>query len=316
MEEQRAKAKSNLLPLASCFSPLTSHLLIKVNMKKHILLSLLVAASPTMMMAQDDMYFTPSKQSKVQSSVEDLQKDEPTYYSGSSRDVDEYNRRGTLKSYYQKIGEDSLGNDIIVFHEGDGRYDTSKADTVYRGSGSYYGDDDYTYSRRMHRFDGFYDPWFYGYHSYYPWYDSWYDPWYYGGWGWSWRARYGWYDPWYYGYYGWGYPYHYYGWYYPRYYGGYAHAGTRNHRFPRQTVGGSRGVNRSGNRTFGQRNQNYGTRSSRSWNNSGWNNGSMHSPSRSSGSFGGGSFGGGSRGGGFGGGSRGGGGGGGHFGRR
>ena len=284
-------------------------------MKKVVLFAVLFGMLPGSMLAQDDLYFTPKKQSKVESTVEDLTKEEPTYYSGSDRDVDEYNRRGKLSSYYQKIGEDSLGNDIIVFHAGDGTYDVSKPDTVYRGSGSYYDNsDDYAYSRRMSRFDGWYDPWFYS-HSYYPWYDSWYDPWYYGYGYYGWRWRYGWYAPWYYGYYGWGYPYYRYGWGYPGVYAYNYRPGTHRHRFPRATTNnGSRhsfgnraGSTRSyGNRTYGNTN--------RGWNNH--SNSTWSSPSRSSGSFGGGSFGGGSRGGGFGGGSRSGGGGGGHFGGR
>lgn len=66
--------------------------------------------------------------------------------------------------------------------------------------------DDYRYCRRMQRFDGFYDPWFYGYSTFYGpywsagWYDPWYDPWMYG-------YR-GWYGPWRYGYYGYGWPYY------------------------------------------------------------------------------------------------------------
>ena len=125
-------------------------------------------------------------------------------------------------------------------------------------------DDDFAYSRRMSRFDGFwggyYDPWFMGRASVYAgwgwpspyyysgWYDTWYDPWYYGyysgypyyGYGYYYGgypyyrgypyyygyAGYGWYGPWR-GYYGWGYPYYGYrrGGYYA--YGG--HTGTANH---------------------------------------------------------------------------------------
>lgn len=292
-------------------------------MKKLVLFSVLFGIMPVSMLAQDDLYFTPSKQSRVESTVEELKKEEPTYYSGSDRDVDEYNRRGKLSSYYQKIGEDSLGNDIIVFHAGDGSYDVSKADTVYRGSGTFYDNtDDYTYSRRMSRFDGWYDPWFYS-HYYYPWYDPWYDPWFdpwYGGYSWHWR--YGWYNPWYSGYYGWGYPYYRYGWGYPGIYAYGGRSGTRNHGISRTPTsrgrnGGTahRGTNRSWNNSsqYGTRSHTYNNNTNRSWNNNGsWNS----SPSRSSGSFGGGGFGGGSRGGGFGGGSRSGGGGGGHFGGR
>ena len=219
---------------------------------RFLFLSILMGALPLTMAAQDDdLYFTPKKGAKTDASArnERAQYERPTYYCGSNRDVDEYNRRGKIKSYYQKVGNDSLGNDIIEFREGDGTY--SKADidstiTIYPGSERYYDDDkDFAYSRRMGRFDGFYgywDPAFYSYwgspywYGYYSWNDPWYDPWYgpyYAGWyG-------GWYSPWRYGYYGWGAPY--YGWDYP-YYGwgggwhaphwGYAYSGptgTRNH---------------------------------------------------------------------------------------
>ena len=38
-----------------------------MTMKAQVLISVLFASMPLTMMAQDDMYFTPSKQSKVQS---------------------------------------------------------------------------------------------------------------------------------------------------------------------------------------------------------------------------------------------------------
>lgn len=167
-------------------------------------------------MAQDDdMYFVPTKKSNTTVATDPL----PTY---PIRDVDEYNRRGKIKSYYQKVGTDSVGNDIIEFHAGDGSYDTAVEDStiaIYPGSERYYDEDesDYAYSRRMSRFDGFYasslydywDPfWWYGSYGWYspcysrwgwhtPWYSSWYNPWYspwyYSGWGWN------------YPYWGWGY---------------------------------------------------------------------------------------------------------------
>ena len=195
-------------------------------MKKFIILSILAVFLPVTMMAQDDVYFTPKKvEKKADKAAQTKSEVQPAVvtHSGSSRDVDEYNRRG-LQSYYQKIGTDSLGNDIIEFHVGEGY--SSANDTIYAGPVQYDFDDadsDYEYTRRMSRWDGFYDPWFYsmgyGWHSpwwyhrygwYDPWfYDSfWYDPWYYGGY-------YGWYSPWYYG--GWG---GYYGWHSPWYYGG------------------------------------------------------------------------------------------------
>lgn len=210
-------------------------------MKKIGLLLITAGAISLQAMAQnDDLYFMPnsvSKSAKVESSVE-----APAYYSGSGRNVDEYNRAGRFRSYYQKIGTDTLGNDIITFQSGDGVYpDRSYIDTAYVYPGSAQFDDDFEYSRRMSRWDGFYDPWLYGYGPWrYGWYAGWYDPWYYGYAGWydPWYGWYGgWYNPWYYGYGGWYGPY-YNGWYgYPRYwYGGaYVHYGGGN---PRGLTGG------------------------------------------------------------------------------
>ena len=198
-----------------------------MKIKKLFLLFVLAGAMPLSMMAQDDdLYFTPSKKAaKTSSSVEN----KPAYYAGSNRDVDEYNRRGKFRSTYQKIGVDSLGNDIIEFQAGTGIYpDSTYVDTMWVSPKQKYQDDeDYAYSRRMSRWDGYYgwyDPWFYGHWGYRPWgYWGWYDPWYY--------SYYGWYDPWYYGYYG--YPW-YYGWgpYDPWYYGyyGYGWGGYSHHR--------------------------------------------------------------------------------------
>ena len=193
-----------------------------------VLISVILGALPLMMMAQDDLYFTPKKSVKeAKSSVERIDDDAPVYYSGSDRSDDEYNRLGEYGSYYEVVGTDSLGNDIIEFHPGKG-YSQQSEDSKYDEG------DDYEYSRRMSRFDDWYcsyDPWFYTHYgfgpywrsrfywdSYYPWYTGWYDPWYYGyGYG-----YYGWYNPWYYSwyypYYGWGYGY--YGWGYPYYFGG------------------------------------------------------------------------------------------------
>ena len=137
---------------------------------RFLLLSLILGAMPLCMDAQDDVYFTPKKRAKTDITYNNEKKEvaRPTYYCGSNRDIDEYNRRGKLKSYYQKIGTDSLGNDIIEFREGDGTYGKADLDstiTIYPGSERYYDDDmdsDFMWSRRMSRFDGFYDPWFYG----------------------------------------------------------------------------------------------------------------------------------------------------------
>ena len=195
-------------------------------MKKLVFLAVLLTAMPLGLMAQDDLYFTPKKSDakNEERSANAKCQNRQTYYCGSNRDVDEYNRRGRVSSYYQKIGSDSLGNDIIQFHAGNGQYpDSLVLDTIYPGSEQYYSydgsdDDDFAYSRRMNRFDnayGWYDPWFYDDLTWdYPYYGwspywrfgwGWGDPWYAGYYGWR-----GYYDPWYYGYYGWGSPW--YGW--------------------------------------------------------------------------------------------------------
>ena len=218
-----------------------------------MLFTLLIGALPLSMWAQDDMYFVTGKQ-KSTKSVEMRSSYVPvseTYYSGSSRDVDEYNRRG---SGYEVLPADT--GDIISFAPVAGVYPDSIGD--------------FKATREMSRWDGYtpsdaywqgysqgakdarytwHSPWYYS--AYYPWYDSWYydrwyyDPWYYSSW------HYGWYgDPWYYGY-GWGYPYHHYGWYgyyHPHYYygggRGYARQNGTIDRYGR-TSGGSFSGNRS-----------------------------------------------------------------------
>lgn len=168
-------------------------------MRKLIFLSVITMAIPIMSIAQDDMYFVPKKAEKVLKSTYEYSTSQDTYHSGSDRSIDEYNRRGT---YVTEI--DSTGNDIIDFDGIAG---------VYPDSSQVY-EEDYTYTRRMSRFDdyawvdpywagyyagrtagwGWYDPWLYGGYYYSGWY---YDPWYYS-----------WHHPWYYGWYGhgWGYP--------------------------------------------------------------------------------------------------------------
>lgn len=165
-------------------------------MRKLILLSVVALAIPVVTMAQDDMYFVPTKDN-VAKSAYNYGMPRETYYSGSDRDIDEYNRRG---SQVQLI--DSIGNDIVEF---DSVMETYPDSVTSEQS-------DYTYTRRMSRFDDYEwaDPYWAGYYdgrsSRWGWY-GWYDPWYYGGW------YAGWYDPWYYGWhynpwlYGWG------GWY-------------------------------------------------------------------------------------------------------
>jgi hypothetical protein len=264
------------------------------------------------LIAQDDVYFTPKKVEKTTASrVESITADKAgdtaikrtgtmtsaATHSGSNRDVDEYNRRG-LRSYFETVGKDSVGNDIIEFHADE----NSPVDTIFAGPPLIVDDDiyDYRYSRMMSRWDGFYDPWLYGYSWHSPWwysrygwyslwYDPWYDPWYYGyyGWGYGWgypyyHGYYGWYDPWYYGYNGWG----------GRYYSGnigYAYTdgvtGTRNHGYAsygRNNSGSFNGRSRSYSAgTFGgSRAGTFGSRSTASRS----NNGSIRVNTRSGGS--------------------------------
>ena len=188
-------------------------------MKKLVLLTILMGVLPLSMMAQDDMYFTPKKGAKGAKTVAaaKVNDDKPVYHSGSNRHVDEYNRHGKFGSYFEKIGTDSLGNDIIEFHSS--AEDLADTLAVYPyESVQYDPEDDYAYSRRMNWFDDFYwyDPWYFRYSGYNPYfwtpgYYHWFDPWYYSWYG-------GWYDPWYPGSY-WG------GWYSPYWYGRYGYYG-------------------------------------------------------------------------------------------
>lgn len=296
-------------------------------MKKFIFVLIFLGTVSIGVQAQDDMYFTPKKSSK------DVKETAPVIYDDNPRDVDEYNRRGQFRSNYYSLDNDSAAADTFVMLP-----DSSAVDE----DGMYYApEDDYTYSRRMSRFDDFYwyDPWYYGWYGPY-WYGS---PYWYSHYGWGWYDP--WYDPWYYGYYR---PWGYYGW------GGWHHVGweyayhrpysgmtgTRNHGLVsygngRGYVGrsyrGSRGDNNSnvysggsyrGNRSNVSRynstrsnnnNTNSNYRSSRS---NGYNQSSSSRQSYGSGSssFGGGHSGGFHGGGSFGGGRSGG--GGGHFGGR
>ena len=286
---------------------------------------------PLELLAQDDMYFVPTRE-QAEQTVREYGLPRDTYYIGSRRSVDEYNRRG---SYYEVL--DSVGSDTIDFDGIAGVY----PDTLYLDEPT-----DYRYTRRMSRFDGF-EPsseYLAGYldgRSY--WYSPWYlnDPWYYRyGYG---YGYYGYYSPWRYDYYygGW-----YGGWstaYLPHHYGSSwtpRSVGTRNHGHVARNTGshgvrnngtvshshGTFGGSRIGSGTFGNPRRSGNTNSAPRRNDTRNN---TYTPPRnntstnSSGNFGGsrtggGSFGGGSHSGGsFGGGSHGGGGhGGGSFGGR
>ena len=216
-------------------------------MKKYLMM-MMVSLLPISLMAQDDdMYFVPSK-SNVAKEKKSYGLPRNTYYSGSSRSVDDYNR-----SMWQR--PDSLSGDVVDFSAVHGAYTDSTLQMQ----------DDYQYTQRMSRFDDYVpsEAYWEGYRdatrdqtswhvgvSYYPWYDSWYYPWY------DWYY----YRPWtYYGWYG------YYRWYNPRpwyYYGGYhpyhpsGHRGgvrdyrPTNHR-PRNLGGSNYGGYRDNGRSSG-----------------------------------------------------------------
>lgn len=225
------------------------------NMKKFFLFSMLLGALPMALLAQDDLYFNPTKDKEHFERPKREIHERPTYYGGINKTDDEYNRRRGLHSRYEKIGKDSLGNDIIMFDSFDPSFNET-FDTLYISDyrdGDFY--DDFAFARRRHHlrgywgyyggwgswdpwYDGFYSPYYYGYAGYYYPYSRWYGYWNYGFYG-----RWGW--PYYYG--GYGYPY-YGGWaYWPRtvYYSG--HTGTGNHwGSARQGSVGSFSGNRNG----------------------------------------------------------------------
>lgn len=228
-------------------------------MKRFFLLTAILSFASATLFAQNDMYFTPKKKTAEEKAAEAKRKAEleayrqahtvgNTFYIGSNRNVDEYNRRRHTGSDYAVAGNDSVASDIIDFTPGTGVYPDSiivmMNDSIdqaqqakRRGNDSYndysYDEDDFTYSRQMNRFYGYagpyWGPWNRFYYSpayrhwvydslfmwdYDPWIYGFYDPWYYG--------NYGWYDPWYYG--GFGYGYHF----YPHYWGGTIHVGGGN----------------------------------------------------------------------------------------
>ena len=225
-----------------------------IDMKRLGLLAIgLTLGTFTAMAQTDDVYFVPKKSDRINKEYQDKgERDADVYYSGSNRNVDEYNRRNRNGSSYQKIRRDSLGNVIVEEDVSAMSSDRDRSRRDWRDRRDYYDDDDYYYSRRVSRF---YDPWFFGYYAYSPYYGysrwdwDWYDPFYYG-YAPRWRGYYSyWYNDWAYPYYGYGWrsPYYYggyygpyYGYYNPYYnYGGYYYSpgyysydgvtGTRNH---------------------------------------------------------------------------------------
>ena len=263
-------------------------------MKKLILLTIVSAFSLSLMAQDDDMYFVPTKENLAKEAKK-YGMPQNTYYSGSNRSVDDYNRRAQF-SY----PVDSTGNDIIDFSAVRGVY----PDSIIASANE---NDDYKLTRRMSRFDDYTpsEAYWDGYRAgrwSSPWFNSWYswyDPWYYDSW-WYWN------DPFYYSsWYSWRYPYYYYTWYSPRYYGYYGYysggyiSGRSSRLSPNMSYYSRRNYNADGSRRDGTGSRAGNVRVSRPTSTFGNNtstsrpSGSYSSPStggsRSSGSFGGGS---------------------------
>ncbi len=189
-----------------------------------------ILALPFAIYAQnDDMYFVSSKKKndkKDDTKVERRERglnirteaspwddaEDTDYHTGSLRDVDEYNRRGT------QVRARLQGDTLYVQNE----QPLPEQEYVVRYEDNYAVDEpyynDYRFAMRLSRYHGFYhyDPFMWD--VCYGWYDPWYDPWYgwYGpyyrhgwyswcDWGWGWgHAHLGWHH-------GWG-PGHHHGW--------------------------------------------------------------------------------------------------------
>ena len=168
-------------------------------MNKGLVFLLFIGLLPVSILAQDDdMYFGSSKSSFSKSTrqTEPVVSYSSTYYSGSKRNVDEYNRK--RGSYYETIPSDT--GDVITFSPVEGVYPDSLSDfTITQNMQRW---DDYLpnaaywegYNQGCRDSWGWHSPWYY--YSYYPWYYSWYNPWYYD-YGWSWHYPYYYYDGWY-----------------------------------------------------------------------------------------------------------------------
>ena len=218
---------------------------------KKLIIAGLLAMIPILGFSQewvewDDIYADPSQTSQKQQIKEAPQspKKKIVVVEGdvsklevkSSRDIDEYNRRGkeTEEVIISKneIEEEYIDYEftdrIVKYHDPEAVIKITGADkiTIYTDDELY---SDYYRSRYCDRcgycgcccpwYDPWYDPWYYGWYS--PWY---YNPWHYGGW--RWNFYFGWHSPWYYG--GWYSPWHspwYYGWYDPWFYGGWGYGG-------------------------------------------------------------------------------------------
>jgi len=204
-------------------------------MKKFLLFISAFCALPFLSVAQNDVYYIPSK-SVNEVTVKDRQisanedkKEEPYYdehHNISNRDIDDYNRRGSYDSKSSDV--DSIDPEQQSQMEDDNDYASTKMIIRFHApvssiivSSPYYWDVCYG-----NTWDTYNDDWAFDLPSWSYWTYA-YDPWYYNRWWYRtcWDYTWGWYDPWWgSNYWGWGRPI-YWGWDRPYYgrWGGYAH---------------------------------------------------------------------------------------------
>lgn len=196
-------------------------------MKKSLLLMAMCLVCIDTYAQDDDVYFVPSSEDNTENSDTYIAPKRSTYtpitssedetYEQSNwangrgncgRDIDEYNRRG--KNYNSSVQSDtSITNGAQrIYDEGyddgyeDGMY-TSRIVRFYSPRAGVYVSSPYY----LDYYDFYYDPWYYGYASPWPWtWSGWYG---WGSWyGWRpWHSSWywGWNDPWYHDYcFGWG----------------------------------------------------------------------------------------------------------------
>lgn len=236
---------------------------------KHFALSLVALLScSSVAIAQDDVYFVPSKKSaqhqNTRNTISRVTQQETFEYDNwaehrySGRDIDDYNRRNAQKRQeqidtLQNDSEQSMTARIVRFRSPRGVLVASPWYDTYYYDLAYY--DPWFCTWGWSSWYGYYDPWLS------PWsWSRWHSPWYYNGWYNPWSWSYGWYSPYYYGGYGhWGWG-HWYGYNNPWHYGWgsypYWYEPTpRNHTL----YGQARGSN-TPRQAFGGRGNSFGSR--------------------------------------------------------
>ena len=247
-------------------------------MKKWLFLTSVLVLPLSLLAQDDDMYFVPTKEN-VAKVKKNWGMPSDTYYSGSNRSVNEYNRAPGTTQQQSK--------DVVDFTSAP--RSNAEAPMHFRAENQ-----DYQLTRQLERFEGYTAPseiYWDGYRdgqwsaswasTYYPWYDPWYDPWYYGGyWGW----RYGWGRPGIYVGVSWGRPWGWYGWYHRPYHYAWHRPYYRYGGRPVARPVGPRGTYNPGSRSQRIGGSDYGGHRGRSV----YNGGGSFGGHRSSGSFGGG----------------------------